>query len=67
MADLPDSIRGQVATRAAGRCEYCRSPEAYSSTSFSIDHMCWDEHLVDEPPSNGWRSTDPGSWHCAGL
>jgi|GEM_PF-1362184 len=39
----------EVARRAHGRCEYCRSLEAYSSGVFSVDHI--------EPKSLGGETT----------
>ena len=33
------ATREQVAARAGGRCEYCRSPEAFSPSPFAIEHV----------------------------
>lgn len=32
-------LREQVLELAGGVCEYCRSPECYSATQFSIEHI----------------------------
>jgi hypothetical protein len=39
MSRVPLPIRQQVRERANGRCEYCRTPDQYSSTSFQVDHI----------------------------
>ena len=36
---VPDTIRAEVVRIAQGLCEYCRCPERYSSTTFSIEHI----------------------------
>ena len=36
---VSDAIRAEVIGLARGLCEYCRCPERYSSTSFSIEHI----------------------------
>ena len=33
------SLRRDVAELAHGRCEYCQSPEAYSSTTYCLEHI----------------------------
>ena len=32
-------LRNEVENRARGLCEYCQSPQSYSPTAFSIDHV----------------------------
>lgn len=32
-------IRQQIRERANARCEYCRTPDQYSSNSFQVDHI----------------------------
>jgi len=36
---VSDAIRAEVVALARGLCEYCRCPERYSSTTFSIEHI----------------------------
>ncbi len=36
---LPPRIKEQVRERARGYCEYCLSPEAFSTYDFSCDHI----------------------------
>lgn len=36
---IPLRIRRNVILRAENRCEYCRSPEAFSLDTFTIDHI----------------------------
>lgn len=33
------ALRRLVRTRAQGRCEYCRTPEAYAPQAFSVEHI----------------------------
>jgi 5-methylcytosine-specific restriction endonuclease McrA len=44
-----EDYRAEVARRARYRCEYCRYPEAASSTSLEIDHII--------PEAMGGRTT----------
>jgi 5-methylcytosine-specific restriction endonuclease McrA len=44
--------RRAVRTRAAGRCEYCRLPEAASGLAFSIDHIVAKQHRGLSTPDN---------------
>ena len=39
MPVVPESVRQQVASRAAGFCEYCRYPEEFSPGRFCVDHI----------------------------
>ena len=39
MARFSLETRTQIATRANLRCEYCRSPEQYSISRFSVEHV----------------------------
>jgi hypothetical protein len=36
---ITTSLRLQVAARAHGNCEYCRSQEMYATEPFSVDHI----------------------------
>lgn len=36
---IPAALRRAVVRRAAGRCEYCRSPEAVSAAPYCVDHI----------------------------
>lgn len=36
---IPVRTRRQVETRAGNCCEYCKSPAAFSSDTFSLDHV----------------------------
>lgn len=36
---VPVTLRRHVEARAAGRCEYCRSPASISSQPFSVEHI----------------------------
>ena len=36
---LPKTVRDFVFRRAQARCEYCRSPAAFTHQSFSIEHI----------------------------
>jgi hypothetical protein len=36
---VPAALKRQVEERAAGRCEYCRSPASFSSQPFSVEHI----------------------------
>ncbi len=36
---VPAALRRRVEARAAGRCEYCRSPASISSQPFSVEHI----------------------------
>ena len=38
-AHLPLRKRQLIAKRARGRCEYCRSPMAFATQSFSVEHI----------------------------
>jgi hypothetical protein len=39
-----NNLREQVATRAAGRCEYCRMPSQYDEAVFCLDHIIAKKH-----------------------
>ncbi len=41
-----------VRLRAAGRCEYCRLPEAADEWPFHIDHIIATVHQQNDDPSN---------------
>lgn len=49
MPRISTEIRIQVALRAGHKCEYCKSPEQYSISGFSIEHVT--------PVSKGGTST----------
>lgn len=36
---ISSETRQAVSDRAAGKCEYCKSPESYSIATFSIEHI----------------------------
>jgi hypothetical protein len=36
---VPAALKRRVGERAAGRCEYCRSPASISSQPFSVEHI----------------------------
>lgn len=36
---VPPAVRRRVAARAKNRCEYCRCPELFSTSSFCIEHI----------------------------
>jgi len=36
---VPPATRRRVAVRAGHRCEYCRCPEQFSTSSFCIEHI----------------------------
>lgn len=36
---IPDGIKAQLAVLSSNRCEYCLSPEAFSTQAFEIDHV----------------------------
>ncbi|MBK9015406.1 MAG: HNH endonuclease [Saprospiraceae bacterium] len=36
---IPDDIKAQLAVLSNHRCEYCLSPEAFSTQAFEIDHI----------------------------
>ncbi len=38
-ARVPPAVRRRVAVRAGQRCEYCRCPEQFSTSSFCIEHI----------------------------
>lgn len=39
MATFSDQLRRAIADRADGKCEYCKSPESFAVTKFSIEHV----------------------------
>lgn len=39
MPDIPVSMRRLVKERARGYCEYCRSPERFSLSTFNVEHI----------------------------
>jgi HNH endonuclease len=41
---MNDSLRALVRSRASGRCEYCRFPEAASFLPFALDHIIAEKH-----------------------
>ena len=49
MPRISTEIRIQVALRAGHKCEYCKSPEKYSISGFSMEHVT--------PTSKGGTST----------
>jgi len=46
------SLRQHVRDRAAGRCEYCRPPQAATSVPFEVDHIIARKHGGTTVPSN---------------
>jgi 5-methylcytosine-specific restriction endonuclease McrA len=36
---VSEQLRTTIAERADGKCEYCRSPERYAITKFSVEHV----------------------------
>ena len=44
MTLISASLREEVVRRAAGRCEYCRLPQAASNIQFEIDHIISRKH-----------------------
>ena len=36
---IPASLRHRVQQRARGRCEYCRIPDDFTTSSFHCDHI----------------------------
>jgi hypothetical protein len=57
---LSARLRAAVIARAAGRCEYCRSPDRYAPDPFPIDHV--------QPRSRGGDHTLANlAYACAGC
>ena len=57
---IPTKIRTIVAKRAGYFCEYCRTPAAFSSSKFSVEHII--------PRINGGSSTlDNLAYACQGC
>jgi hypothetical protein len=52
MTYIPESLRREVYTRAAGRCEYCRLNERYEFKRFEIDHVYAEKHGGETEISN---------------
>lgn len=77
MSRVPLAIRQQVRERANGRCEYCRTPDQYSSTSFQVDHIVpVKRHGGSDTPNNmAWacphcnrtKETDVGGYDETGI
>jgi hypothetical protein len=60
MTWVPRTLRGRVAERARGRCEYCRFPEDCQPWSFEVDHI--------RPKSRGGRTVSQNlAWACPGC
>lgn len=57
---VPAAIRRLVAARAQGYCEYCRSPEAFATEGFSVEHI---------KPRNAGGETilENLAWSCIGC
>jgi 5-methylcytosine-specific restriction endonuclease McrA len=49
---MDEATRQDVLTRASGRCEYCRLPEAHVVTRFQIEHVIAKQHGGKDTPSN---------------
>jgi len=49
---IPVGLRRLVHERAAGRCEYCGIPEAFSFASHQIDHIVAEKHDGPTSPDN---------------
>jgi len=47
-------------SRAAGRCEYCRSPDRYSPQPFSLEH-------ISPRSAGGSDSLENRAWCCQGC
>ncbi|MEC4804918.1 MAG: HNH endonuclease signature motif containing protein [Jaaginema sp. PMC 1079.18] len=57
---VPPSVREVVAARANYLCEYCRCPEAFSTQSFTIEHI--------KPRQAGGENTlENLAWACSGC
>lgn len=57
---LSGALRRAVATRAGERCEYCQTPQSFSASPFTIDHVA--------PRSRGGDSgSDNLALACAGC
>ena len=41
---VPAELRREVLARAAGRCEYCRLPEAFAVPGLQVDHIVSEQH-----------------------
>lgn len=41
---MDEQLTEQVSHRAGGLCEYCHFPEAYSETTFEVDHIIAKQH-----------------------
>lgn len=50
--NIQATIRQLVIDRAEGRCEYCRSPQLFSSYRYEIDHIIAEKHGGDTVPEN---------------
>ena len=53
-------LRSLARTRAAGRCEYCRSPDCYSPQPFSLEH-------VSPQSAGGSDAIENRAWCCQGC
>ncbi|MCB9317122.1 MAG: HNH endonuclease [Lewinellaceae bacterium] len=49
---IPDSLRREIASRAAFCCEYCRLPEQAAFFSFHVDHIISLRHGGKTEPGN---------------
>ena len=49
---MKESLRRFVRNRAAGLCEYCHFPEAFSFLPFQIDHIIAEKHHGKDSRSN---------------
>jgi hypothetical protein len=57
---IPVSLSRLVRDRAAGRCEYCRLPQAATSVPFEIDHIISRKHHGPTIASNLANTC----WYC---
>jgi HNH endonuclease len=54
------SVRERVAERAGFRCEYCRSPESHSLSTFAVEHI--------EPSAEGGADEEANlAYACSGC
>lgn len=49
---MKQRVRALVRRRAKNRCEYCKVPQEFWSTSLHIEHIVAQQHAVDDRPSN---------------
>lgn len=50
--NIQAAIRQLVVERAKGRCEYCRSPQIFSSYRYEIDHIVAEKHRGETVADN---------------